>query len=74
VLLDWGGVGMALLLFHSGLLPLFGFFSWNFKGRFRTMLHKMTILMTDFAFEGQLFIINLLQVIPFIHGEIDSFR
>jgi hypothetical protein len=43
---------MSLLLFLSGLLPVFGFFSQNFRGRFRAMLRKMTILMTYFALEG----------------------
>jgi hypothetical protein len=34
---------------------------------------KMSILMADFAFEGKLFIINLLHVVPFIQGEVNSF-
>jgi hypothetical protein len=64
---------MSLLLFLSGLLPVLGFFSRNFRGRFRAMLRKMPILMTNFALEGKLFVINLLEVIPLIQGEINSF-
>jgi hypothetical protein len=63
---------VSLLLLLFGLLPLLRFFSRTFRRGFRTMLHKMTILMAYFAFERKLFIINLLQVVLFIEIEINS--
>jgi hypothetical protein len=64
---------MSLPLFPSGFLPVLDFFSWNFRGRFKAILCKMPILMKIFSLEEKLFVINLLEVIPLIRGEINSF-
>jgi hypothetical protein len=69
----FGVQAVFLLLLSFGLLPLFKLFIQTFRRGFGIVLRKMAILMEKFALEGQLFIIHLLQVVPIVQCEINSF-